>query len=175
MGDLGSIPVSGRSAGGEHSNPLQYSCLENLHEQRSLVATVHGVAKSWTRLSDYGWSLDGLCIPKELPSGGSTTAVLRPCSKSQGLVDTLVVVTGFPAQACDNLVRMRPSAGCGREASGRRSFLVHGSRGAGRTWPWSPPTWRVSRERSQRGGERRPGDGQGWLPGGVRMLGPSPS
>ena len=52
VGDLGSIPVSGRSAGGEHSNPLQYSCLENLHEQRSLVATVHGVAKSWTRLSN---------------------------------------------------------------------------------------------------------------------------
>ena len=29
-------------------NPLQYSCLENPHGQRSLVATVHGVAKSWT-------------------------------------------------------------------------------------------------------------------------------
>ena len=28
-------------------NPLQYSCLENPHGQRSLVATVHGVAKSW--------------------------------------------------------------------------------------------------------------------------------
>lgn len=54
-------------------------------------------------------------------------------------MDTLVVVTGFPAQACDNLARVRPNAGCGREASGRRSFLVHGSRGAGRTWPWSPP------------------------------------
>ena len=53
------------------------------------------------------------CIPKELPSGDSTIAVLRPCSKSQGLVDTLVVVTGFPVQARDNLVRMRPSAGCG--------------------------------------------------------------
>ena len=51
-GDPGLIPVSGRSPGGEHSNPLLYSCLENLHEQRSLVATVHGVAKSRTRLSD---------------------------------------------------------------------------------------------------------------------------
>ena len=36
-GDLGSIPGSGRSSGGEHGNPLQYSCVENLHEQRSLV------------------------------------------------------------------------------------------------------------------------------------------
>ena len=31
-----------------NGNPLQYSCLENLHGQRSLAATVHGVAKSRT-------------------------------------------------------------------------------------------------------------------------------
>ena len=36
-GDLGSIPGSGRSSGGEHGNPLQYSCLENHHGQRNLV------------------------------------------------------------------------------------------------------------------------------------------
>ena len=36
-GDLGSIPGSGRSpGGGGHGNPLQYSCLENPHGQRSL-------------------------------------------------------------------------------------------------------------------------------------------
>ena len=34
---LGSIPESGRSPGGGHGNPLQYSCLENPHGQRSLV------------------------------------------------------------------------------------------------------------------------------------------
>ena len=50
----GSVPGSGRSPCGEHSNPLQYSRLENPHGQRSLVATVHGVAKSWTRLSESG-------------------------------------------------------------------------------------------------------------------------
>ena len=32
VGDLGSIPGLGRSPGGGHDNPLQYSCLENLHE-----------------------------------------------------------------------------------------------------------------------------------------------
>ena len=37
VGDLGSIPGLGRSLGGRHSNPLQYSCLENPHGQRSLV------------------------------------------------------------------------------------------------------------------------------------------
>ena len=36
-GDLGSIPGLGRFPGEEHGNPLQYSCLENLHEQRSLA------------------------------------------------------------------------------------------------------------------------------------------
>ena len=36
-GDLGWIPVLGRSSGGGHSNPLQYSCLENPHGQRRLV------------------------------------------------------------------------------------------------------------------------------------------
>ena len=36
-GDLGSIPVLGRSPGGGYVNPLQYSCLENPHGQRSLV------------------------------------------------------------------------------------------------------------------------------------------
>jgi len=35
--DLGSIPGSGRSPGGEHGNALQYSCLENPHGQRSLA------------------------------------------------------------------------------------------------------------------------------------------
>ena len=36
-GDLGSIPGLGRSPGGEHGNPLQYSCLENPSGQRSLA------------------------------------------------------------------------------------------------------------------------------------------
>ena len=37
MGDLGSIPRLGRSPGGGHGNPLQYSCLENPQGQRSLA------------------------------------------------------------------------------------------------------------------------------------------
>ena len=36
-GDLGLIPGLGRSSGGRHGNPLQFSCLENPHGQRSLV------------------------------------------------------------------------------------------------------------------------------------------
>ena len=37
LGDLGSVPGLGRSLGGGHGNPLQYSCLENSHAQRSLA------------------------------------------------------------------------------------------------------------------------------------------
>ena len=36
-GNLSSIPGLGRTLGGGHGNPLQYSCLENPHGQRSLV------------------------------------------------------------------------------------------------------------------------------------------
>ena len=51
-GDLGSIPGSGRSPGEGNGNPLQYSCLENSMDRESWQATVHGVAKNWTRLND---------------------------------------------------------------------------------------------------------------------------
>ena len=53
-GDTGSIPGSGRSPGGGNSNPLQYSCRENSTDRGTWRATVHGVAKSQTRLSDWG-------------------------------------------------------------------------------------------------------------------------
>ena len=44
-GDSGLIPGSGRSHGGGHGNPLQYSCLENSMETGVWWATVHRVAK----------------------------------------------------------------------------------------------------------------------------------
>ena len=47
-GDKGSIPGSGRSPGGGHDIPLQYSCLENPMDRGAWQATVRGVAKSWT-------------------------------------------------------------------------------------------------------------------------------
>ena len=43
---VGSIPESGRSLGGGHGNPLQYSCLENLMDRGAQQATVHRVEKS---------------------------------------------------------------------------------------------------------------------------------
>ena len=46
--DLGLIPGSERPLGGQHGNPLQYSCLENPMDRGAWQATVHRVAQSWT-------------------------------------------------------------------------------------------------------------------------------
>ena len=51
-GEPGSVPGLGRSPREGHGNPLQYSCLENSMDRGAWWATVHGVAKSQTRLSD---------------------------------------------------------------------------------------------------------------------------
>ena len=52
-GNSGSIPGLGRSLGGGHGNPLQYSSLKNPMDRRAWRATVHGVAKSSTWLSNW--------------------------------------------------------------------------------------------------------------------------
>ena len=57
--DEGLIPGSGRSPGEGHSNPLQYSSLENPMDRGAWWAAVHGVAKSRTRLK---WLSSHLCL-----------------------------------------------------------------------------------------------------------------
>ena len=50
--DMGWIPGSGRSPGEENGNPLQCSCLKNPVDRGAWQATVDGVTKSQTQLSD---------------------------------------------------------------------------------------------------------------------------
>ena len=45
--DVGLIPESGRSPGGGHGNPLQYSCLENSIDRGACWAIVREVTKNW--------------------------------------------------------------------------------------------------------------------------------
>ena len=52
-GDPGSIPGLGRSRGEGNGSPLQYSGLENSMDRGAWRATVHGVTKSQTQLSDF--------------------------------------------------------------------------------------------------------------------------
>ena len=49
-GDAGSISGSGRAPGDGNGNPFQYSCLGNPIDRGAWRATVHGIAKRWTRL-----------------------------------------------------------------------------------------------------------------------------
>ena len=55
VGDMGSVPGLGRSPGEGNGYPLQYSWLENSMDRGAWRATVHGVSKSWTWLSDQHW------------------------------------------------------------------------------------------------------------------------
>ena len=52
-GEPGLIPGLGRSPGEGNGNPLQDYCLENPMDGGSWWAAVHGVIKSWTRLSNF--------------------------------------------------------------------------------------------------------------------------
>ena len=51
-GVTGSIPGLGRSPGEGNDNPFQYSCLENFLDRGVWLATVHGIVKNWTQLSN---------------------------------------------------------------------------------------------------------------------------
>ena len=48
--DVGLFPGLGKSPGGGHDNPLQYSCLEGPMDRGAWQAMVHRVTKSWARL-----------------------------------------------------------------------------------------------------------------------------
>ena len=62
VGDMGSIPGSGRSLGGQHSNTLQYSCLENSMDRGAWQATVLKVAMSGTQLEQLGTPRDEMAL-----------------------------------------------------------------------------------------------------------------
>ena len=70
-GDPGSTPGSGRSPGEGNGNSLQYSCLENPMDRGTWWATVYGVPKSQTRLSNFHFPL----LP---PGGGNCSPTLQP-------------------------------------------------------------------------------------------------
>ena len=81
LGDVGSIPGSGRCPGGGNGNPLQYSCLQNPMDRGACWATVHSVAKSWTSLKRLGTyaRLESACL---LSSRSQVTNIVDLDSKS---------------------------------------------------------------------------------------------
>ena len=57
-----------------NGNPLQYSCLENPMDGGAWWAAVHGVARSWTRLSDFTFTFYFLALEKEMATHSSVLA-----------------------------------------------------------------------------------------------------
>ena len=72
--DPGSIPGSGRSPGEGNGNPLHYPCLENPMDGGAREFTVHGVAQSRTRLSDFRFSFS-LYVDSEQNNGPGLASV----------------------------------------------------------------------------------------------------
>ena len=72
--DPGSIPWSGRSPGEGNGNPLHYSCLENPMDGGAWWATVHGVAKFWTQLSDFTLTFHFHALEKEVATHSNVLA-----------------------------------------------------------------------------------------------------
>ena len=108
-GDLGSIPRSGRSPGGGHGDPLQYSCLENSMDWEAWWAIVHGVAKSQTWLKQLSKPINFYCssaakIPHMVFKYGLIHDVLQGirymwdsgviCSFNNGLIKSILILPG---------------------------------------------------------------------------------
>ena len=95
---MGSIPGSGRPPGEGHGYPLQYSCLGNPMDRGAWWATVHGVTKSWTRLtisgapSDTKWMLLETWIIAKIPANSQKCSVLD----FSGETDTLYLLSSNP-------------------------------------------------------------------------------
>ena len=82
-GHPGSIPVSGRSPRRGNGNPLQYSCLENHIDQGAWWATVHGVAKSRTQLSDFTSLHFTSGLYRGFPGSSADKRILPQCRRPQ--------------------------------------------------------------------------------------------
>ena len=67
-----------------NGNPLQYSCLENPMGRAAWWAAVHGVEKSWTRLSDFIFTFHFHAFEKEMATHSSILAWRIPGTAEPG-------------------------------------------------------------------------------------------
>ena len=71
---LSSFLTSSCDIGEGNGTPLQYFCLENPMDRGALQTAVHGVAKSWTRLSDFNFTFHFHTLEKEMATHSSVLA-----------------------------------------------------------------------------------------------------
>ena len=67
-----------------NGTPLQYSCLENFMDRGAWWAAVHGVAKSWTQLSDFTFTFHCQAVEKEMAAHSSGLAWRIPGTEKPG-------------------------------------------------------------------------------------------
>ena len=91
VGVPGSIPGLGRSPRKGNGNPLLYSCLDNSVDREARWATIHGVAKSGTRLSDQHFhflcdvvGFPGGSVVKNLPANAGIAGSIPGSGRSPG-------------------------------------------------------------------------------------------
>ena len=77
------------SYGEDNGTPLQYSCLENPMDGGAWWAAVHGVAKSWTRLSDFTFTFHFHALEKEMATHSSVLAWRRPRTGEPGRLPSM--------------------------------------------------------------------------------------
>ena len=81
-----------------NGNPLQYSCLENPMDRGAWEAAVHGVAKSWTRLSDFTFTFHFHALEKEMATQSSALAWRIPGTAEPG---------GLPSMGSQSWTRLK--------------------------------------------------------------------
>ena len=72
-----------------NGNPLQYSCLENPMDGGAWWAAVHGVVKSWTRLSDFTFPFHFHALEKEMATHSSVLAWRIPSMEEPGRLQSM--------------------------------------------------------------------------------------
>ena len=92
-----------------NGTPLQYSCLENPMDRGAWWAAVHGVAKSWTRLSGFTFTFHFPALEKEMATHSSVLAWRIPWTEEPG---------GLPSMGSQSRTRLM-------RLSGSSSSYVH--------------------------------------------------
>ena len=83
-GDTGSVPGWGRPPGGQHGNPLQYSCLENSKDRGAWWVTVHGAPKS-----RHDWATEHTAFSKGKRRSWAGPAAAKSCQSCLTLCDPI--------------------------------------------------------------------------------------
>ena len=86
---FGRLNVSKMPVGEGNGTPLQYSCLENPMDGWAWWATVHGVAESRTRLSDFTFTFHSYALEKEMAAHSSVLALRIPGTGEPGGLPSL--------------------------------------------------------------------------------------